>query len=147
MPLLLWLMFWVPTSSPQMTRMFGFFACAEASGTPSAVNVSASAAAPTLCVQRRNGFGFFMICLDRYFSAFDFVRAPADSTLEIQFTRRDAVHLHQSKCPARLCLSIRSLAENRKRALLFLLDLISRSVSSNIVGVFFIGSLVGWFRP
>src|SRR5262245_28354312 len=47
-------------SSPQSTTMFGFFACASASGTASVRHDNISTVIPTRAVQCQVDFGFFM---------------------------------------------------------------------------------------
>src|SRR5262245_16357487 len=60
MPRLLWLMFQVPMSSPQMMRMLGFRAWAAASAATSRRHDDANAAIPTHRVQRLVGFVLFI---------------------------------------------------------------------------------------
>src|SRR5262245_61891222 len=63
MPRLLKLMFHVPMSSPQMTRMFGFFACARAAGAATAAKTRARTVQSEPRNRCKRG-GVFMVILD-----------------------------------------------------------------------------------
>src|SRR5262245_49438939 len=101
MPRLLKLMFQVPMSSPQMTRMFGFFACASAAGAATAAKTRARTVQSEPRNRCKRG-GVFMVILDSNAGQWPEGERAATARRQETLWRRD----HTAAC-ARVAKAVR----------------------------------------